>query len=66
MSSDSFPSFWTGPNYVATVVGVLALGVLIFYTGLSNSGLTVDEVLLVTLVLMLPASVAHEVARRWL
>ena len=66
MSSGSFPTSWTDPDYVATVVGVLALGVLVFYAALSDSGLLVDEVIFVVLVVTIPATIAREIARRWL
>ena len=66
MSSSVEPTSWTDPNYVATVVGVLATGVLVFYAALSDSGLTTNEVVLVILAVTLPATVAYEVARRWL
>jgi len=46
------------------VVGVLATGALVFYSALSESGPTVDEVLFVLLAVTLPMTVAHEIARR--
>jgi hypothetical protein len=66
MSSGDVPTSWTDPDYVATVVGVLAMGVLIFYSALSDSGLTTSEVGFVVLAIALPATVAREIARRWL
>lgn len=65
MSSTEFPSSWTDPQYVATVVGVLALGVLVFYSATADSGLTVDEVVFVGLAMTLPPTLAYELARRW-
>ena len=66
MPSDTPPTSWTDPNYIATVVGVLAVGALAFYAGLSSSGLTVDEVVFVVLGITLPATIARWIARRWL
>ena len=55
---------WTNPEYVATVVAVLATGGLVFYSALTDSGLTVDEVVFVGLTITLPATLAYELARR--
>ena len=55
---------WTSPEYVATVVGVLATGGLVFYSATTASGPTVDEVVFVALAITLPATVAYELARR--
>jgi hypothetical protein len=63
MSANGSPS-WTDPGYVATVVGVLSVGALVGYSALADSGPTVDDVLLVTLAITLPATVAYEAARR--
>ena len=65
MSSNDFPSSWSDPRYVATVVGVLAIGALVFYSALTSSGLTVEEVVFVGLVITLPTTIAYEIARRW-
>ena len=56
---------WTSPEYVATVVGVLATGALVFYSSLAQTGLTVDEVLVVGLGITVPMTIAYEIARRW-
>ena len=56
---------WTSPEYVATVVGVLATGVLVFYSSLAQTGLTVDEILVVGLGITVPMTIAYEIARRW-
>lgn len=55
----------TSPEYVATVVGVLATGALVFYSSLTETGPTVDEILFVGLWITVPVTVAYEVARRW-
>ena len=56
---------WTSPEYVATVVGVLATGALVFYSSLAQTGLTVDEILVVGLGITVPMTIAYEIARRW-
>ncbi|PSP30739.1 hypothetical protein BRC64_11795 [Halobacteriales archaeon QH_10_67_22] len=61
---DTQPS-WTDPEYVATVVGVLAVAVLVFYSALTASGPTVDEIVFVVLTITVPVTVAYELARRW-
>jgi hypothetical protein len=63
-SSDSQPG-WTSPEYVATVVGVLATGALVFYSSVTQSGPTVDEILFVGLGITVPVTIAYEIARRW-
>ncbi|MFB6233561.1 MAG: hypothetical protein ABEH61_04815 [Haloarculaceae archaeon] len=66
MPSADRPLEWTDPEYVATVVGVLAIGALVFYSSLTQAGPTVDEILFVLLSITIPVTVAYEVARRWL
>ena len=65
MSSAGFPSSWSDPEYVATVVGVLATGAVVFYSAVAQSGPTVEEVTLVVLTITLPVGLAYEIARRW-
>lgn len=65
MSSTDFPSSWSNPRYVAAVVGILAIGALVFYSAWTQSGPTVEDVLLVGLVITLPSTIAYEIARRW-
>ncbi|GAB3312649.1 hypothetical protein [Haloplanus salinarum] len=64
MPADSRAS-WTDPAYLATVVGVLATGAVVFYSATARSGPTVDEVVFVVLSITVPATVAYELARRW-
>ena len=66
LQSDTSGTSWTDPAYVATVVGVLATGALVFYVSLTDAGPTVEEVLFVLLWVLVPITVAYEVARRWL
>jgi len=56
---------WTNPEYVATVVGVLAVGALVFFAALTRSSPTVDDVTFVVLSITIPATLAYELARRW-
>jgi hypothetical protein len=56
---------WTSPEYVATVVGVVATGGLVFYSSLTQAGPTVNEVLFVLLGITVPMTIAYEGARRW-
>ena len=62
--ADEFPTSWTDPDYVAAVVGVLAVGALVFYTALVDSAPSVETVVFVLLWVTVPATVAYEVARR--
>ena len=64
MSDSEFPSSWSDPRYVATIVSVLATGALYFYSGLTQSGLTVQDVTFVILAILLPTAIAYEIARR--
>jgi hypothetical protein len=64
MSDSEFPSSWGDPRYVAGVVSVIATGALYFYSGLTQSGLTVEEITLVIFAILLPTSIAYEIARR--
>jgi hypothetical protein len=55
----------TSPESVATVIGVLAVGALVFYSSLTQTGPTVDEILFVVLSIAIPVTIAYEIARRW-
>lgn len=55
---------WT-PEYVATVVGVLAVGALVFFAALTRSSPSVDDVTFVVLGITVPATLAYKLARRW-
>ncbi|RBI62351.1 hypothetical protein DMJ13_10785 [halophilic archaeon] len=65
MSPAAFPSSSSTRNYVATVVGVIATGVLCFYSALTQSGPTVDEIVYVMLAVLVRTTIADEIARRW-
>ena len=65
MATSDAPSSWSEPSYVATIVGVLAVGAVYFYSALAAPGLTPEEVSVVVLGITLPATVAYELARRW-
>lgn len=64
MTNSEFPTSWTDPRYVATVIGLLAFGALVFYGSSPQSSLTVEEVTLVVVALTLPMAAAYEIARR--
>lgn len=64
MSATNSPAAWTSPAYVATVVGVLAIGTLVFYSSLTQVGPTVDEILFVLLSITIPVTIAYELTRR--
>lgn len=64
MPSDEFPTSWRDPQFVATVVGLLAFGASVVYSALTRSGPTVEEITYVVLAVTLPATVAYELARR--
>jgi hypothetical protein len=66
MPSTNSQVSWTSPEYVATVVGVLITGALVFYSSLAQTGPTVDETLFVVLEIVIPVTIAYEIARRWL
>jgi hypothetical protein len=63
--SDGFPSSWTDPTYVSTVVMVLAVGALFFYAALTPGEPAPETVGFVVLWVSLPATVAYELARRF-
>jgi hypothetical protein len=64
MPSETHRINWTSPGYVATVVGVLATGAVVFFAALTRSGPTVNDVILVALSITVPATLAYELARR--
>ena len=65
MVDDEFPTSWTDPDYVAAVVGVLAIGALVFYSGLVESAPAIETILFVLLWVTIPTTLAYEVTRRW-
>jgi len=65
MVDDEVPTSWTDPDYVAAVVGVLAIGALAVYAGLVDGAPSIETVLFVLLWVTLPTSLAYEIARRW-
>ena len=64
MSGSEFPSSWSDPRYLAAIVSVIATGALYFYAGLTQSGLTIEEITLVIFAILLTTSIAYEIARR--
>jgi hypothetical protein len=65
MPTDEFPSSWTDPAYVATVVGVLATGALAVYAAVTPGDPSPETVGFVLLAVTGPAALAHELARRF-
>jgi len=65
VTTNAPPPQWTNPKYVATVIGVLATGALVFYSSLTQSGPTVDEIIFVVLAISIPVTIAYELARRF-
>ena len=63
--ADTARANWTSPDYVATVVGVLATGALVFVAALTRSSPAVDDVTFVVLSITVPMTLAYELARRW-
>lgn len=63
--SDTSRTDWASPEYVATVVEVLAVGTLVFFAALTRSGPIVDDVTFVVLSINIPVTLAYELARRW-
>jgi hypothetical protein len=63
--SDTSRADWTSPEYVATVVGVLAVGALVCSAALTRTSPTVDDVTFVVSSITAPATLAYELARRW-
>ncbi|SDE76630.1 hypothetical protein [Halorientalis regularis] len=63
--SGEFPSSWTDPTYVSTVVMVLAAGALLFYAALTPGNPAPETVGFVLLWISAPATVAYELARRF-
>ena len=65
MSASEFPSSWTDPTYVSTVVMVLVAGGLVFYAALTPGDPSHETVGFVLLWVSLPATIAYELARRF-
>ena len=65
MSAREFPGSWTDPEYVATVVMVLATGALFFYAALRPGSPSPEAVGYVLLWISLPTAIAYELARRF-
>ncbi len=65
MAAEPIRISWTDPDYVATVVGVLAIGALYVYSASTGTGPTTDEISLVLLSVTLPMTIAYQIARRF-
>ncbi len=62
--SDPSRADWASPECVATVVGGLAVGALVFAAALTRSSPTVDDVTFVVFSTT-PVTLAYEFARYW-
>jgi hypothetical protein len=60
------PPSWRNPEYIATVVGVFATGALFFYGALVESAPSSETIGFVLMWVLVPVTVAYELARRWL
>lgn len=65
VTSNDVPTSWSDPDYIATVVGVLAAGALCFYTAMTDIDITTEQVVFVLLAVLLPVTISREAARRW-
>ncbi len=64
MSSSEFPTDWHDPEFVATVVGVLAVGAIAVYLAAADAGVSVGPFVGLLLAVLVPAAVAYELARQ--
>ena len=62
--TDSMPSSWRDSRYLAAVVGVVALGALLFYAGLTDGPPTAESVAAVAVVLGLGAWLVQNLRHR--
>lgn len=63
--TDNFPTSWTDPTYVATVVMILSMAAVIFCAALTPGPPAPRMVMGVILAIVVPVGIAHEIARRW-
>jgi hypothetical protein len=60
-----FPASWRDPDYVAAVVGVLAVGTVAVALEVTDMGPSVETFVGLLLAVLLPVVVAHKLARRY-
>lgn len=65
MSNNEFPSSWRDPQYVSTVVAVISVGALFFYSAFGDAAPSPETIGFVLFWVLIPTTVAYEVARRW-
>lgn len=60
------PSSWRDPQYISTIVVVLATGGLFFYSAIVDSAPSTETIIFVLFWILVPTVIAYEAARRWL
>lgn len=65
MSIDEGTTSWRDPEYLSTVAGVLAAGVLVFYSAVVDSAPSTETIGFVLLSVFVPMILTYEAARRW-
>jgi hypothetical protein len=63
--AEQFPTSWRDPEYVATVVGVLAVGVVAGYLQVADAGVSTETFVSLLLAVLLPVVAGYELARRY-
>lgn len=66
MPDTEVPSSWRDPQYVSTIVAVLSIGALFFYSALVESAPSSETIIIVLFWVLVPTVIAYEAARRWL
>ena len=66
MATDELSNSWRDPQYVSTVVAVLATGALFFYSALVDTAPPTEAIFFVLIWVLVPTVISYEVARRWL
>jgi acyl-CoA synthetase (AMP-forming)/AMP-acid ligase II len=64
--TEGFPTSWRDPEYVAAVVGVLAVGAVAVSLQVADAGVSTAQFVQLLLAVLVPVVVAHELARRFL
>lgn len=62
--TEAFPTSWRDPEYVAAVVGVLAVGAVAGYLQVADAGVRTEPFVWLVLAVLLPVVAGYELARR--